>query len=814
MQVTVPDRLFAAALAAALSVVVAGCGDDAASSPAPAAGGAVVRSVSTLTDDGGRLAWSARLNRIAFDRLGADGYFDIWTMNPDGSAQACLTCNRPGIPSRHVGNPAWHPSGEFIVFQAQKENLTGPVIDFVGNPGAGINNDLYVADAAGQQARRLVTVPPGFGGLLHPHFSSSGRELQWAERVSNTGGLFGQWVIKVADFRVTGGVPSLENIRTYSPGAQQAFYETHGFGPGDQDILFSGNLERGVSEFGIDIYRFNPATGSLSNLTASATEWDEHAHFSPSGNRIAWMSSRGYPPVSEPGLLRTEFWVMNADGSGKTQLTRFNQPGQPESIAGQALAADLDWGPDGRRIAGYVMTNPAQNRGRIIMIELNVAAQSEEIAEDAAPVDVGESGYVQTLDVTAGDPALPEWEDQLAGMAAAGTLVERTREPRSVSGRHVARYTQYAGGLPVFRGDVVAQFEGSRLLSLFGTLHPSCDPGAVRIDAADALATGAKHAMLVGRDPLTLSAVPQPNGVCVPAYVGRGVSAEGPVIVFVDARSGAFSHESVPGGLAIGRVEQRSRATAALVTETAGGRFFARDASRTPGILTLDLGGGIERTASAFRIIQPSDIASDADAAWDDQVVSAFHADAAAAYDRVLTRFGRRGISAAVPIVGMVHPGLSASPADGAVRGPFHAGAGLLLVPEGPGPISGVTPRSVAHALAHAIVDHTSALAPSGEAAAIRDAFTAIVDGGTPADTVAARALAIARAQLQPPGATAMDAVDRVFFSAVTELLPARATFAMARKATLQGARDRFGPASAVEAALRVGWSAVGVGGR
>jgi Tol biopolymer transport system component len=813
MPVTMPDRLIAAVWAAALSMLLAGCGDEPASSPAPTPGGAVVRSISTLTEDGGRLAWSGRLNRIAFDRLGADGYFDIWTMNPDGSAQACLTCNRPGIPSRHVGNPSWHPTGEFIVFQAQKEVLTGAVLDFIGNPGAGINNDMYVMDAAGQQPRRLVTVPLGFGGVLHPLFSSSGSELQWAERVSNTG-LFGQWVIKVADFRVTAGVPSLDNIRTYSPGAQQAFYETHGFGPGDQDILFSGNLERGVSELGIDIYRFNPATGSLANLTASATEWDEHAHFSPSGSRIAWMSSRGYPPVSDPGALRTEFWLMNADGSGKTQLTRFNQAGQPESIAGQALAADLDWSPDGRRIAAYVMTTPAQNRGRIVMIELNAPGQSEDVTEDVAAPPAGEAGYVQELHASADDAELSEWEDLLADMAVAGTLVERSRERRSVSGREIARYTQYARGLPVFRGDVVAQFEGSRLVSVFGTLHPSCYPDSPLVTAADARETAARHAMLVGGEPLTLSAVPHANGVCLPTYVGRGVSAGGPIVVFVDARSGAFSHEALPGGLEIFRPEQTPRAASPLVTEVAGGRFFARDGSRTPGIVTLDLGGRIERTASAFRAIQPSDIASDADGAWDDEVVRAFHAEAAAAYDVVLSRFGRRGIAAGVPIVGMVHPGFGGPPAEGVGRGPFHAGAGLLLVPDGPQAMSGMTQRAVAHALAHAVIDHTSGLAPSGEPGAIRDAFTVMVDAGTPAENVAARALAIARSHLQPAGRIPADAIDRVFFSAVTELLPARATFAMAREATLQGARDLFGPASAVEAALRAGWSAAGVGGR
>ena len=33
-----------------------------------------------LTRDGGHLAWSKKNNKIAFDRLGKDGYFDLWIM--------------------------------------------------------------------------------------------------------------------------------------------------------------------------------------------------------------------------------------------------------------------------------------------------------------------------------------------------------------------------------------------------------------------------------------------------------------------------------------------------------------------------------------------------------------------------------------------------------------------------------------------------------------------------------------------------------------------------------------------------------------
>jgi hypothetical protein len=156
------------------------------------------------------------------------------------------------------------------------------------------------------------------------------------------------------------------------------------------------------------------------------------------------------------------------------------------------------------------------------------------------------------------------------------------------------------------------------------------------------------------------------------------------------------------------------------------------------------------------------------------------------------------------------------------IRGPFHVGAGRVFVPEGPDGIAIVTKRSVAHALAQAIVDYSAALPPSGEAGAIRAAFTDMVRSGAadgdwrpapdPNETTTVRALAMARARLEHGDELARNyAIERVFFRAVVELLPPNATAVMARKATIQSARDLFGPASGVEAALVAGWSAAGV---
>lgn len=53
--------------------------------------------------------------------------------------------------------------------------------------------------------------------------------------------------------------------------------------------------------------------------------------------------------------------------------------------------------------------------------------------------------------------------------------------------------------------------------------------------------------------------------------------------------------------------------------------------------------------------------------------------------------------------------------------------------------------------------------------------------------------------------------IETVFYRAVTQLLPADATFAMARTATIQAARDLYGVGGPVERAMTQAWDAVGV---
>ena len=321
--------------------------------------------VKILTEKGGHLAWSQKTNIIAFDRLGSDGYFDLWIMNPDGSGQKNLTAHHPQLPDKHVGQPAWHPSGKLIVIQVQKAQVPR-YADNKCTPGAGVLNDLWVITPDGKRAWKIHSVrdevSKNAAGVLHPHFSHDGTRLFWSERVKSNGRPFGEWILRIAQFNYSPAFgPQLSHIRNYNPGGGSSFFESHNFSPDDQYVLFTGNQDGPL-----EIYEMNVDTAAVKRLTRhSAGTWDEHAQYSPSGNKIIWMSSKDLRFTVKPFHLETEFWIMNRDGTHKQQLTWFHTPHHPHYLNKPfAVAADLDWSPDGSQIAGLVLTNKPDTRKR------------------------------------------------------------------------------------------------------------------------------------------------------------------------------------------------------------------------------------------------------------------------------------------------------------------------------------------------------------------------------------------------------------------------------------------------------------------
>jgi len=306
----------------------------------------VVR-ITTLTTHGGRVDWSPDGEWIYYDHLRLDGFWDVYRIHPDGTGDECLTCNKPGLPNRNQGQPAVHPSGRWLVFQAEKAAHLGKPGQWGTHPGGGFYNDLWVLDLETGAFYQLTDVRGGLpaGGSLHPHFSNDGTKLLWSD-LEGPGGRFGNWRLVIADF-VTSPVPHLENHRYYNPGPQPIWLESHGWGPDDSWIYFTCTPVAGMDDNDQDICRLDLETGELSRLTFTSGvggepgEWDEHAQLSPCGDVFSWASSAPYgtePRGSHGEWLRTDLWLMDLDGSNKRRITFFNE-------AEEAIVADNAWNP-------------------------------------------------------------------------------------------------------------------------------------------------------------------------------------------------------------------------------------------------------------------------------------------------------------------------------------------------------------------------------------------------------------------------------------------------------------------------------------
>ncbi len=317
-----------------------------------------LKNITVISRKGGRLDWSPQ-NVIAFDRL-EQGIYNVYSMRPDGSDVKCLTCDRDvlGLPHKHVGQPAWHPSGRYLLVQAEKDAHAPAKTFYETTPGAGVFNDLWVLDVTARKAYRLVEVAAGNDhGVLHPHFSADGKRLSWTEqyRVPNLWNIpqqFGYFKIKVADFVFGSDAPRLEHVQEFQPDGE-GFYENHGFSSDGSKLIFSHN-GHGVSPFKNNIFTMDLSTGKLAQqLTTEG--YNEHSLYSPDGSKIVWMTSLG---ITNKG---TDFWLMDSDGSHKTRLTCFNEPGHPESTGKRTTASDSSWSPDGKQIAGYVQVGGLNN---------------------------------------------------------------------------------------------------------------------------------------------------------------------------------------------------------------------------------------------------------------------------------------------------------------------------------------------------------------------------------------------------------------------------------------------------------------------
>jgi Tol biopolymer transport system component len=276
--------------------------------------------------------------KIAFAGGPGSGWGEIFTMNADGTGLVNLT--RSGSVNELA--PDWSPDGSRIAFVSNRDG----------------NNEIYVMDADGSDARRLTT---NAAWDNHPSWSPDGTQIAFASERTGNREIF---VMSAAGSSVRQLTfdPNPDTWPEYSPdGTQLAFTRLRQDVSAVYTIPVDGGsvrqvtpdaLNGGQADWSPDGKRFvlvNNHCGACSasdvftirtngrQLTQLTRDFGNNLNpsWSPDGTKIVFWNSR---VLSSGGLSHpADIWAMSADGTGRTNLT--NTPGDRDVLP--------DWGPLG-----------------------------------------------------------------------------------------------------------------------------------------------------------------------------------------------------------------------------------------------------------------------------------------------------------------------------------------------------------------------------------------------------------------------------------------------------------------------------------
>lgn len=222
--------------------------------------------------------WSPDGSSIAFERTGADGGFEIWTMNADGSGRTRLTHD----PRFDDFQPSWSPDGESIVFSRCDRPF-----------GFTVSCEIELMRADGSERTKLTR---GHWLNVRPAFSPDG---EWIAFGSTRGGFQNAiWRMRVDGSQLS---------RLTSP-ELRAFWPD--WAPDGRHIVFTDNCcNPGPS----NVWTMRPDGSGLKRLTdfGPLPLQGGFASYSPNGRKIVLIYNGECPD----GPCH-DFYTMRADGSG------------------------------------------------------------------------------------------------------------------------------------------------------------------------------------------------------------------------------------------------------------------------------------------------------------------------------------------------------------------------------------------------------------------------------------------------------------------------------------------------------------------
>ena len=243
---------------------------------------------------------SANDGTMVWTSKNSNGVWDAYIGNDDCQGQPLL----PAYDGNR-GPADITPDGRYVLLTtAVGPNKTSSF----SSPGQGLGNAIQLYDRqTGKLSTLLAGATASQKGVIWPIFNASGTKIVWSQQLQTglqAGDIgSGRWALHVADINLAAGTIS-NNIAYQLPGDQPSFYETYGWIPNTNNLIFMSTGYHVAPAFhnaqmytmpdtlnpNVTPTKLSPPIDSDVVGRAPASEFNEFAHFAPNDPTTMYTS--------------------------------------------------------------------------------------------------------------------------------------------------------------------------------------------------------------------------------------------------------------------------------------------------------------------------------------------------------------------------------------------------------------------------------------------------------------------------------------------------------------------------------------------
>ncbi len=295
---------------------------------------------SQWSPDGGKVVFESQRKLDGTDAPNANGTYNIWLVNADGTGLTPLTTATASGAISFV--PQWSPDGAKLVFNSQRK------LDGTDAANANLTSNIWRANADGTGLTPLTTATASGARSFAPQWSPDGAKVVFNSQrkldgtdAANANGTHNIWRVNADGTGLTplttataSGAHSL--APQWSPDGAKVVFDSLRKPDGTDAANANGTYNIWlVNADGTGLTPFTTATAN--GARSFAPQW------SPDGAKVIFESQRKLDGTDAANANGTyNIWLVNADGTGLTPLTT--------ATANGANSYNPQWSPDGARV--------------------------------------------------------------------------------------------------------------------------------------------------------------------------------------------------------------------------------------------------------------------------------------------------------------------------------------------------------------------------------------------------------------------------------------------------------------------------------